>query len=168
MCKGKYGTRKLLTLPRHFANLLGMLLFYYYSGFKSFRKKSKGKGDDVKLKVKPKKFPKDVKGDHSPGQKRKSTDLDDHRQKTFKEKKWKGAQESQDKRQGHTKLEHKNKKGYKNFSKNDKESHNRTENGTFNKAMKRKLNDIGGSKDFVKKKKPSGTGEHDKGNVLVV
>ena len=142
-----------------------MLLFYYsYSGFKSFKKKSKGKGDDVKLKVKPKKFLKDVKGDNLPGQKRKSTDLDEHRQKTFKAKKWKGAQESQDKRQGHTKQEYKNKKSYKHFSKNDKESQNRTENRTF----KRKLNDIGGSKDFVKKKKPSGTGEHDKGNVLVV
>ncbi|KAJ7388908.1 hypothetical protein OS493_035055 [Desmophyllum pertusum] len=64
------------------------------SGSKSFKKKFKGKGDDIKLKVKPKKFTKDIKGDRSPGQKRKANDADDHKKKTFKAKKWKGQEEA--------------------------------------------------------------------------
>lgn len=142
-----------------------MLLCYSSSGSKSFKKKFKGKGDDIKLKVKPKKFSKDVKGDNSLGQKRKADNADDHKQKKFKAKKWKGEQESEDGRNGHSKQKYEIKKKDKHFPKTDKESQNRTEKGKFNhgKAMKRKLND-GGSKDFVKKKKTSGTGDQNKGN----
>lgn len=145
-----------------------VLYLYFSSGSKSFKKKFKGKGDDIKLKVKPKKFTKDIKGDHSPGQKRKANDADDHKKKTFKAKKWKGQEESQDGRNGHSKWQNENKKSNKVFPKNDKESRNRTEKGKFNsgKGMKRKLSGGSGSKDFAKKKKSFNPGEHNKGNVL--
>ncbi|KAL9950331.1 hypothetical protein ACROYT_G042818 [Oculina patagonica] len=139
-----------------------MLLVNFSSGSKSFKKKFKGKGDDIKLKVKPKTFSKDFKGDASLGQKRKASNVDDHKQKKFKAKKWKGEQESPQK--GHSKQEYENKKSDKHFQKNNKESQSRTGKGKFDsgKAMKRKLSDGGGTKDFVKKMKSSGPGEHNK------
>lgn len=147
-----------------------MLLVNFFSGSKSFKKKFKGKGDDIKLKVKPKKFSKDFKGDASLGQKRKANNVDDHKQKKFKAKKWKGEQESPDGKKGQPKQKYENKKSDKHFQKNDKESQSRTGKGKFDggKAMKRKLSDGSGSKDFVKKKKLSGPGEHNKGNVSVI
>ena len=134
----------------------------FFSGSKSFKKKFKGKGDDIKLKVKPKKFSKDVRGDNSPGQKRKAHDIDDHGKKKFKAKNWKDEQGRQDGRKGHSKQEKENKKSNKDFSKNDKGSRHRTQHGQFN-SSKRKLGQDGGSKGFVKKRKTSGPGEQNKG-----
>lgn len=140
-------------------------MYLFVSGSKSFKKKFKGKGDDIKLKVKPKKFSKDVRGDNSPGQKRKAHDIDDHGKKKFKAKKWKDEQGRQDGRKGHSKQEKENKKSNKDFSKNDKDSQHRTKNGQLNssRALKRKLGDGSGSKDFVKKRKTSDPGEQNKG-----
>ena len=143
-----------------------MLFFFILSsGSKNFKKKFKGKGDDIKLKVKPKKFSKDFKGDNPLGRKRKANDtqVDDHRKETFKVKKWKSEEESQNGRKGHSKHE----KSHKHFPKNNKESQDMTKKGKFGngKAMKRKLSDGNRSKDFVKKKKSSGPGEHSNGNV---
>ncbi|KAJ7369418.1 hypothetical protein OS493_039124 [Desmophyllum pertusum] len=88
------------------------------SGSKSFKKKFKGKGDDIKLKVKPKKFTKDIKGDRSrAATEKKANDADDHKKKTFKAKKWKGQEESQDGRNGHSKRQNENKKSNKVFQK---------------------------------------------------
>ena len=114
------------------------------------------------MKVKPKKFSKDVRGDSSPGQKRKAQD--DHGKKTFKAKKWKDEQGKQD-RTAFSKQGKENKKTNKDFSKNVKDSKHRIKPGQFNrsKAMKRKLGDGSGSKDFVKKRKTSGPGEQNKG-----
>lgn len=146
------------------------MFIIFSSGSKSFKKKFKGKGDDIKLKVKPKKFSKDVKGDSSSGQKRKAHNVDDHGKKKFKAKKWKGEQGSQNGRKGHSKQEKENKKSNKDFSKTDKDSQCRTEHGKFdrNKAMKRKLRDGSGSKDFVKKRKSSSPGEHNKGKIFIL
>ena len=120
----------------------------------------------MKFKVKPKKFSKDVRGDNSPGQKRKAHDVDDHGKKKFKAKKWKDEQGKQDERKGHSKQEKENKKSNKNFSKNDKDLLHRTKHGQFNrsKATKRKLGDGDGSKDFVKKRKISRPGQQNEGN----
>lgn len=131
------------------------------SGSKSFKKKFKGKGDDIKLRVKPKKFSKDVKGDNSPGQKRKAHDVDDHGKKKFKAKNWKDGQGRPYGRKGHSKQEKENKKSNKDFSKNDKGSLHRTKHGQFN-SRKRKLGEDGGSKAFIKKRKTSGPGEQNK------
>lgn len=137
--------------------------YLFFSGSKSFKKTFKGKGDDIKLKVKPKKFSKDVRGDSSPGQKRKAQD--DHGKKKFKAKKWKDEQGKQDRRKAFSKQEKEDKKTNKDFSKNVKDSKHRIKPGQFNrsKAMKRKLGDGSGSKDFVKKRKTSGPGEQNKG-----
>ena len=145
------------------------MCIYFSSGLKSFKKKFKGKGDDIKLKVKPKKFSKDVKGDSSPGQKRKAHDVDDHGKKIFKAKKWKDEQGRQDGRKEHSKQEKGNRKSNRYFSQNDKGSQHRTKHGQFNsgKAMKRKLGDGSGSKDFVKKRKTSGPGEQNKGKNMI-
>lgn len=133
---------------------------FIFSGSKSFKKTFKGKGDEIKFKVKPKKFSKDVRGDSSPGQKRKAQD--DHGKKKFKAKKWKDEQGKQD-RTAFSKQE--NKKTNKDFSKNVKDSQHSTKPGQFknSKAMKRKLGDGSRSKDFVKKRKTSGPGEQNKG-----
>jgi len=139
------------------------LAYFFFSGSKSFKKTFKGKGDDIKLKVKPKKFSKDVRGDSSPGQKRKAQD--DHGKKKFKAKKWKDEQGKQDRRKAFSKQEKENKKTNKYFSKNVKDLQHSTKHGQFqnSKAMKRKLGDGSGSKDFVKKRKTSGPGEQSKG-----
>lgn len=135
---------------------------FIFSGSKSFKKTFKGKGDEIKFKVKPKKFSKDVRGDSSPGQKRKAQD--DHGKKKFKAKKWKDEQGKQG-RTAFSKQEKENKKTNKDFSKNVKGSQHRTKPGLFknSKAMKRKLGDGSRSKDFVKKRKTSGPGEQNKG-----
>jgi len=140
-------------------------VYLFFSGSKSFKKKFKGKGDDIKFKVKPKKFSKDVRGDNSPGQKRKAHDVDDQSKKKFKAKKWKDERGKQDGRKGHAKQEKENKKSNKDFSKNDKDSQHRTKHEQFNssKATKRKLGDGNGSKDFIKKRKTSQPGEQNKG-----
>ena len=137
-------------------------VYLFFSGSKSFKKKFKGKGDDIKLKVKPKKFSKDVRVDNSPGQKRKARDVDDHGKKKFKEKNWKDEQGRQDGRKGRSKQEKESKKSNKGFSKNDKDSKDRTKQGQFN-SRKRKLGEDGGSKDFIKKRKNSDPGEQNKG-----
>ena len=142
--------------------LVCKICLFIFSESKSFKKKFKGKGDDIKLRVKPKKFSKYVKGDNSPGQKRKAHDVDDHGKKKFKAKNWKDGQGRQDGRKGHSQQEKENKKSNKDFSKNDKGSLRRTKHGQFN-SSKRKLGEDGGSKAFVKKRKTSGPGEQNKG-----
>lgn len=122
----------------------------------------------MKLKVKPKKFSKDVKGDNTLGQKRKANDEADHSKKQFKTKKWKGEEHSETGKKGFSKAQRENKKSNnKDFQKHSKGF----QKGKFDsdKTRKRKLNDGGGSKDFVNKKRKSseaGT-EHDKGTSAV-
>ena len=117
-----------------------------YSASKSFKKKGKGKSDELKLKVRPKKFPKDTKGDNSLGQKRKPNHAADHTKKQFKSKKWKGEEQNE---VGNSGLK----------------SQDRIGKGKFgsSKARKRKLHDDAVSKEFAKKRKSSEAGEHDKG-----
>ena len=134
----------------------------FFSGSKSFKKKFKGKGDDIKLRVKPKTFSKDVRGDNSPGQKRKAHDVDDHGKKKFKAKNWKDEQGRQDGRKGRSKQEKEIEKSDKDFSKNDKDAQHRTKQEQFN-SRKRKLGEGGGSKVFIKKGKYSDAGEQNKG-----
>ena len=107
----------------------------------------------MKLKVKPKKFSKDIKSDNSSGQKRKAKDADDHRKKQFKAKKWKGEKKTDENENG--------KSDPKGFKKTNKESKSRSKNRKFDssKTRKRKFHDDGGSKDFAKKKKSSEVGE---------
>ena len=118
----------------------------------------------MKLKVKPKKFPKDAKGNNLLGQKRKANSAGDHSEKQFKTKKWKGNKQNEAGNKGTSKQEKGSKK--RNDRNHSNESQNRTGKGKFDtsKGRKRKFNDNGRSKDFAKKRKSSETGEHDKGN----
>ena len=67
---------------------------------KNFKKKSKGKSDDKKLKVKPKTFSKEIKSDNSVGVKRKAKDTDGVGTKQFKMKKWKGEKQHDARKKG--------------------------------------------------------------------
>ena len=154
--QGKSDRMVLFQISQLGISLLFLVLLFSVS--KNFKKKSKGKSDDKKLKVKPKTFPKEIKSDNSVGVKRKANDTDGVGTKQFKTKKWKGEKKHDTMKKGLLGKEKENKESdSKVKQKFIKESKKRGEKGIFDtdKTRKRKLDADGGQRDSVKKKKSS-------------
>ena len=124
------------------------------------KKKSKGKGsDDSKLKAKPKKFPKDLKGQKFSGEKRKLNEYDGLKKKTFKSKKWKKEPENSKDEDKHIKHDFRTSNNKLHKDQTDKQ------NKADGKPRKRSLKDDHKSNNNVKRQKMSGLNSSNKGTV---